>query len=72
MKNISNFYDLSCFFLSSASTQKRIVKPISLGDFSVCQVQCLFCLSLHKKKKFAAEIHELVIQVQECYEFDTI
>ena len=51
------------FSLFSASTQKRIVKPISLGDFSVCQVQCLFWLSLHKKHKLAAEMHELVIKV---------
>ena len=51
------------FFLFSASTQKRIVKSISLGDFSICQVQCLFGYYCIKKHKIAAEIHELVIKV---------
>ena len=36
------FFIFPVFFLFSHSTQKRIVKPISLGDFSVCKCNVYF------------------------------
>ena len=60
MKNIPHFFlSFTVFFLFSHSTQKRIVKPFSLGDFSMS----ILPITAPIKHNIAAENHELAIQV---------